>query len=99
MSGKDPKATADISEGGLVVTTIENERRAEAMRKFAATPPAAGTNTLLVTHKPNILDAFGKDWFDVREGEASVFRPDGNGKYVLVQRVQADRWVELAKVP
>jgi hypothetical protein len=20
------------------------------------------------THKPNILDAFGKDWFDVREG-------------------------------
>jgi hypothetical protein len=26
------------------------------------------------THKPNILDAFGKDWFDVREGEASVFK-------------------------
>ena len=99
VSGKEPKATADISEGGLVVTTVENERRAEAMRRLAATAPQAGTNTLLVTHKPNILDAFGKDWFDVREGEASVFRPDGNGKYVLVERVQADRWMELAKLP
>src|SRR5436309_3282766 len=27
--------------------------------------------TLDVTHKPNILDAFGKDWFEIREGEAS----------------------------
>jgi hypothetical protein len=23
-----------------------------------------------VTHKPNILDAFGKDWFEIKEGEA-----------------------------
>lgn len=98
-SGKDATATADISEGGQVVTTIENERRAAALRKFAGTPPAAGTNTLLVTHKPNILDAFGKDWFDVREGEASIFRPDGSGKFELVERVQADRWVDLAKKP
>jgi hypothetical protein len=22
---------------------------------------------MIVTHKPNILDAFGKDWFDVRK--------------------------------
>ena len=21
------------------------------------------------------MDAFGKDWFDIREGEASVFKP------------------------
>ena len=71
----------------------------KALRKFAGTPPAAGTNTLLVTHKPNILDAFGKDWFDVREGEASIFRPDGSGKYELVERVPADRWLDLAKKP
>ena len=97
ISGKDVKTTADISEGGQVVTPIENDRRAEAMRKLAATPPAKGTNTLVVSHKPNIMDAFGKDWFDVREGEASIFRPDGNGKFVLVGRVQATDWSELAK--
>src|SRR5437762_13641422 len=43
-------------------------------------------NTLLVTHKPNVIDAFGKDWFDVKEGEASVFQPGGAGKPVLIAR-------------
>jgi broad specificity phosphatase PhoE len=97
ISGKEVATTADVSEGGLVVTPIENDRRTEAMRKLAATPPAMGTNTLVVSHKPNIVDAFGKDWFDVREGEASVFKPDGNGKFVPVGRVEASQWAELAK--
>ena len=97
ISGKDVVTTADVSEGGQVVTPIENDRRTEAMRKIAATPPAKGSNTLVVSHKPNILDAFGRDWFDVREGEASIFRPDGNGKFTLVGRVQANQWQELAK--
>ena len=89
--------TADISEGGLVVSPNENNRRAAALKKLAATPPAAGTNVILVTHKPNILDAFGKDWFDVREGEASIFKPDGNGGAKLVVRVQAADWGKLAQ--
>jgi broad specificity phosphatase PhoE len=87
----------DISEGGLVVTPNENNRRAQALRKLAATAPPAGANAIVVTHKPNIMDAFGKDWFDVREGEASVFKPDGNGSYRLVVRIQADEWSKLAQ--
>jgi hypothetical protein len=78
----------------LVVTPIENDRRAEALKKMAGTVPEAGKNTLIVTHKPNILDAFGKDWFDVKEGEASIFRPDGAGKTVLVARLQALDWIK-----
>jgi phosphohistidine phosphatase SixA len=89
--------TADISEGGLVVTPTENNRRAQGLRKLAGTAPPAGTNMVLVTHKPNIMDAFGKDWFDVREGEASVFKPDGSGGYRLVVRVQAADWAKLAQ--
>jgi phosphohistidine phosphatase SixA len=89
-------SSLDIAEGGLVVTPIENNRRAQALRKLAATVPPAGTNTVLVTHKPNILDAFGKEWFDVREGEASVFQPGGGG-YKLITRVQADEWSKLAQ--
>ena len=93
----DVTATIDITEGGLVVSPIENDRRAEAFRKLAGTMSEPGKNTLIVTHKPNIMDAFGKDWFDVREGEASVFRPDGSGKAVLVARVQAIDWIKAAK--
>jgi phosphohistidine phosphatase SixA len=92
----DVTSTLDLAEGGLVVTPIENNRRAQALRKLAATVPPAGTNIVVVTHKPNILDAFGKDWFDVREGEASVFQPGGGG-YKLIARVQADEWSKLAQ--
>jgi broad specificity phosphatase PhoE len=96
VSGHDVVSTLDFTEGGLVVTPIENDRRAEALKKIAATKPAPGKNTLIVTHKPNILDAFGKDWFEVREGEATVFRPDGSGKAVPVARVQAADWIKAA---
>ena len=96
ISGGEVTQTLDITEGGLVVTPIENDRRADALKKLAGVVPAAGKNTLIVTHKPNILDAFGKDWFEVKEGEASVFKPDGSGKAVLVARVQAVDWIKAA---
>jgi phosphohistidine phosphatase SixA len=89
--------SADFTEGGLVVTPIENNRRAQALRKLTATLPPAGTNVAIVTHKPNILDAFGKDWFEVKEGEASIFKPDGNGGYKVIARLQADEWSKLAQ--
>jgi phosphohistidine phosphatase SixA len=85
----------DITEGGLVVSPNENNRRAAAFRKLASSVPPAGSNTVIVTHKPNIIDAFGKDWFEVKEGEASIFRPDGSG-YKLVARVQMDEWSRIA---
>jgi hypothetical protein len=91
-------ASLDITEGGLVVTPIENERRAEAFKKMVSTIPETGKNTLIVTHKPNIVDAFGKDWFDVKEGEASIFKPDSLGKAELIARVQAVDWIKAANV-
>jgi broad specificity phosphatase PhoE len=89
------ETTADLSEGGLVVTPDENNRRAKALRDMLAKTPAAGTNTLLVTHKPNIVDALGKDWFDVKEGEASIFKPEG-GTYSLFARVTMEVWPKVA---
>jgi len=91
---KEIEKTADITEGGLVVSPNENNRRVEAFRKLLGTAPRAGTDTILVTHKPNIVDALGKDWFDVKEGEASVFRPE-NGSYKLIARVQMEEWPRI----
>jgi phosphohistidine phosphatase SixA len=93
----DVKSTFDVTEGGLVVTPDENTRRTQALRKLAGTSQPAGSNLVIVTHKPNIMDAFGKDWFDVREGEASIFQPDGQGGYKPVVRVRADEWSSLSK--
>src|SRR5215475_2202619 len=92
---KDIEKTADLTEGGLVVSPNENNRRTEAFRKMLGTAPKIGTNTILITHKPNIIDALGKDWFDVKEGEASLFRPE-NGSYKLLARVQMGEWPRIA---
>jgi broad specificity phosphatase PhoE len=91
---KDIEKTADITEGGLVVSPNENNRRIDAFHKLLGTP-TPGTNTILITHKPNIVDALGKDWFDVKEGEASLFRPE-NGSYKLIARVQMEEWPHIA---
>ena len=92
---KDIETTVDLSEGGLVVTPDENNRRAKALRDMLAKAPDKGKNDILITHKPNIIDALGKDWFDVKEGEASIFKPEG-GKYRLLARVQMEDWPKIA---
>jgi broad specificity phosphatase PhoE len=92
---RDIEKTTDLTEGGFIVSPNENSRRAEAFRKMLATAPAPHTNTVLITHQPNIAAALGKDWFDVKEGEASIFRP-AEGSYKLVARVQMDEWPRIA---
>ena len=80
----------------MLALANENKRRADAFRKLISTVPAPGTNTILVTHQPNIVAALGKEWFDVKEGEASIFRPE-NGGYTLVARVQMEDWGRIAE--
>src|SRR5262245_56183543 len=94
---KDIEKTPDLTEGGLVVSPDENSRRAAALRKMLAQMPENGKNTFLITHKPNIIDALGKDWFDVKEGEASIFKPE-DGNYRLVARVQMEDWPKFVAV-
>ena len=88
----------DLTDGGLVIAPREYDRRAEGFRKMLAMPPAAGTNTILITQQRNLVAALGKDWQDAKQGEASIFRPE-NGSYKLVARVQIAEWPRIAKVP
>jgi len=89
---KDIKTTADLS---LVVTHDENNQHAKALRAMLAKAPEQGKNDILVTHRPNIVDALGMDWFDVEEGEASIFKPDG-AEHHLVARVLMEDWPKIA---
>ncbi len=90
-------ATPDLAESGNGDAPDASKSRAQAFRKLLATRPPADNNVVIVTHKPNIVDALGKDWDNVREAEASVFEPDGNGGYRLIARVQASEWSGLAQ--
>jgi phosphohistidine phosphatase SixA len=97
VSNIEPTPIIDLTEGGLVVSPIENDRRAQALRQMAAAIPTDNKNTLIVTHKPNIIDAFGKDWFEVKEGEAAIFKPNGSNKPTLIGRFQSNDWILAAK--
>jgi broad specificity phosphatase PhoE len=88
----------DLTDGGLVISPREYDRRAEGFRKMLAMPPNAGTNTILITHQRNLIAALGKDWQDVKQGEASIFRPE-NGSYKLVARVRIAERPRIAKAP
>jgi hypothetical protein len=44
---EDIEKTADITEGGLVVSPNENNRRIDAFHKLLGTAPKPGTNTIL----------------------------------------------------
>lgn len=97
VSNIEPTAIIDITEGGLVVSPIENDRRAQALRQLASTVSTDNKNTLVVTHKPNIIDAFGKDWFEVKEGEATIFKPNGSNKPTVIGRFQSSDLIAAAK--
>jgi phosphohistidine phosphatase SixA len=88
--------TTALSEGGTTPMTAGSERQGEWLRQLATMLPPAGTNVILVTHKPNIIGALGKDWLDVSEGEATIVRPDGQGGFAVVARVLAPDWARLA---
>jgi len=86
----------ELAEAGSALSAEENKHRADALRQLASMQPPPDNNLVIVTHKPNLIEAFGKDWSGIREGEASVFEPDGTGGgYKLVLRIRAEEWGAL----
>jgi len=91
------KVAPDLAEAGTALSREENDRRADILRKLVGYH-AGPDNLVIVTHRPNLIAAFGASLADMREGEAAVFEPDftGNG-YRVVARFQADDWDLLAQ--
>lgn len=76
-----------------------NTKIGDGIRALVNKTPAPGTNTLLVTHKPNVVDAFGKEFADVKEAETLIYRPNASGPPTLIGRVQASEWIAQAAHP
>jgi phosphohistidine phosphatase SixA len=81
------------SEQGM---SADKRTRAAWLRAKTAERPAAGTNTLIVTHYPNIAEAFPQEAHGLGEGEALILHPDKGGGSSLVARVKIDEWASLA---
>jgi hypothetical protein len=63
---------------------------AGALRPLLGTPPAPGTNTVLVSHGYNLRAA---DGIVVAEGEAAIYRPGEGGAFTRIGRLTSDQWL------
>ena len=91
------KALPELGDSDATTDTSAAARRAAWLKHRVDELPAVGTNTLLVTHAPNILAAFGPEAEDIAEGEVLMFKPDGKGSAALVARIKIQDWPALAE--
>jgi phosphohistidine phosphatase SixA len=90
------KATTvpELDEGAAGMQGAADRQRVNWLKAKVAEAPRAGTDTVIVTHAPNIQSSFG---VDVAAGETLVFRPDGKGGAVQVARIKIGDWAGLEK--
>jgi hypothetical protein len=54
-----------------------------------------GTNTIIVTHFPNMSRAFPQWTSGLADGEALVLGSDGKGGATLIARIKIEEWSKL----
>jgi phosphohistidine phosphatase SixA len=87
-----PRTYTELGDNGQSMQG-GTEAQAAWLRKRVTQFPS-GSNTILVTHFPNIRDAFPQA-SGVDDGEALVFGPDGKGGAALLARIKIEQWTGL----
>jgi phosphohistidine phosphatase SixA len=90
-----PVTAPELGDHGASMSAATNDQSAWLQAK-AAEAPRRGTDTVIVTHFPNISAAFGQEAKGLSDGEALVFRASG-GSAELVGRIRIEDWPSLAK--
>ena len=91
-----PEIRLQLGDGGKSMSPEAVGAWAYWLREAVAQPPRAGTNTVMVTHSPNIASAFPDAAKGLTDGEALVFHPDGKGGAELVAHIRIEDWPGLA---
>jgi phosphohistidine phosphatase SixA len=83
----------ELGDGGQSMQGVADAQGAWLRERVAQRP--ASTNTVIVTHLPNLSRAFPAWGSTVSEGETVIVRPDGNGGSTVVGRIKIDEWSKL----
>jgi phosphohistidine phosphatase SixA len=87
----------ELGDGGQSMTADKTGSRALWLKAKVAERPSAAKNTIIVTHFPNIMEAYPQDIGGLSDGEAMILRPDGKGSATVVARVKIGDWAQLDK--
>ena len=88
----NPRSAPELGEGPQSMQGAVAPAQTEWLQKKVRELPRA-SNTLLLTHVPNITAAFPDATPAAAEGEALVFGSDGKGGARLVGRIKIEEWV------
>ena len=95
----EPVTHAELGDSGQSMAPESDGRRGAWLRTRAAQSPPPGSNTVIVTHYPNMAEAFPAASQGLADGEALVFHPDGHGNAALVARVKIEEWKTMSAAP
>jgi len=87
-----PQPHDELGDGGQSMQGA-SDAQATWLRNAVSQVPK-GTNTIIVTHMPNLGRAF-PEWGTVTDGESVVLRPDGKGGATIVGRITIQDWPRL----
>jgi phosphohistidine phosphatase SixA len=88
------KTVPELDEGAAGMQGGAEADRVKWLKAEVLQMPRARTNSVVVTHAPNIKDSFG---IDAAAGETLVFKPDGKGGAAQVARIKIGDWAGLEK--
>lgn len=89
------QTVSELDEPAQGMQANADATRSAWLRRKVAERPRRGTDTLIVTHTPNIMSTFGQSAAGIAAGETLVFRPDGHGTADLVARIKIEEWPRL----
>jgi phosphohistidine phosphatase SixA len=95
----EPKIYPQLGDSGQSMQSDASGTRAAWLRAKVAEVPRQHTNTIIVTHSPNITEAFADSAAGLADGEALIFRAYGRGGASLVGRVKIEEWAGVAAAP
>ena len=89
----DPKPFVELGDNGQSMQGGTPAQAAWLQKRVTQFP--TGSNTVIVTHFPNLTAAFPQMAAGVADGESLVFGPDGKGGATLIARVKIEDWSAL----
>ena len=91
-----PTILDELGDAGRSMSRSAVAAWSQRLRHAVARRPPSGSNTLIVTQGPNIIDAYGRLATGLEAGGALIFHPDGHGQVHWVATVPIGEWPRLA---
>jgi phosphohistidine phosphatase SixA len=88
-----PQPRPELGENGQNMSGGTEAQAAWLQKQVTQFP--SGSNTILITHLPNLTRAFPQLAMGMADGEALIFAPDGKGGNTVVARVKIEDWPKL----